>query len=158
MIRHPAKQAIGYYLVAFLLASGFLGCFAEEKKLTYENCTKEELMMAFPFYIVKEAMLSAGYSQDLSTQIAQELALKDKNISKIVDERAEQLHPNPFKDLSLRDQALKIYQETLYDVFSGVLKANGINNEAEIQSLLEKIRLTKSKLLIDCLRASSRSN
>ena len=116
------------------------------------KCTKEELMTFFPQQVVQSVLIKAKVSPDDAEAIAKELSQKDRELGKIVEEKAAKLEQNPFKDLSQRDLALKIYHETLYEVFAKVLKAHGIKNEDQIQALLDEMRAAKSKLFIDCIR------
>lgn len=126
------------------------GEIAEETMLT--KCSKEELMTFFPQEVVKSVLLKEQVSADQANEIAKELSQKDRELTKLIEEKAAKLDPNPFKDLSQRDTAIKIYRETLYEVFAKVLKANGIKNEDKIQSLLEEMQAAKSKLFIECIR------
>ncbi len=69
----------------------------------------------------------------------------------MVEDKAAKLDPNPFKDLSRRDVAIRIYRETLYEVFAGVLKAHGISSNKQIRVTRYKIQEAKSKLFIECI-------
>lgn len=125
---------------------------SDEQVFDVSLCTKEELMMSFPPQIVAKVLLNAKYPPSIVEKITKELAERDQELSKLVDEKAQKYHPNPFKDLSRRDEALKIYQETLYEIFAGVMKKNGYDDEQQIRLELDAIRSLKSKLLIHCLR------
>lgn len=141
--------------IAVIFATGGNNLHADEKSelnAGYPQCTKEELMMFFPQPIVKKILMNAKVDAAEADSIAKELAGKDQGMAKIVDQKAAQYNPNPFKDLSQRDQAIKIYQETLFDVFATVLKGHGIKDENQIQSLLDEIRTMKSKMFIECIR------
>lgn len=133
---------------------------AEEKSASsqYPPCTREELMLFFPEGVVKNVLVQANFSEEESEGIAKELGVKDRGIAKLVDQKAAQYQPNPFKELSQRDQAIKIYQETVFEVFANVLKEHGIKDENQIRSLLEEIRLIKSKIFIDCISKQPRSS
>lgn len=116
------------------------------------NCTKEQLMTFFPQPIVESVLTEAKISEEQVKEISQELSQQDRELIKKVEEKAAKWDPNPFSDLSQRDLAIKIYNETLYEVFSKILKAHGINSDNQIQALLDKVREMKSKLFIDCIR------
>jgi len=116
------------------------------------NCSKEELMTFFPQTVVQAVLINQNFSAEDAKAIALELSQKNPELIRIVEEKASKLDPNPFKDLSQRDLGLKIYRETLYEVFSKVLKAHGISDENKIQMLLDEIREAKSKLFIECIR------
>lgn len=116
------------------------------------ECTKEELMTFFPQQVVQSVLIKANLTKEEAATIAQKLSQKDREFSKIVEEKAEKLESNPFKDLNHRDVAVKIYNETLYEVFAEVLKSHGITNDDQIQAFLEKVKGEKSKLFIECIR------
>lgn len=107
--------------------------------------------MFFPEGIVKNVLIQANFTKEESDSIANELAVKDRGMAKLVDQKAAQYQPNPFKELNQRDQAIKIYQETLFEVFANVLKEHGVKDENQIRALLDEIRLIKSKNFIDCI-------
>lgn len=138
----------------FIALVAFAGLLADDQSdlSRYPKCSKEELMMFFPQPIVKNVLINAQVSKTDAEEIASELANKDRRMAKIVDEKASHYSPNPFKDLSQRDQAIKIYQETLFEVFANVLKSHGIKDENQIHSLLEEVRTIKSKMFIECIR------
>lgn len=116
------------------------------------HCTKEQLMTFFPQPVVESVLTEAKISEEQVKEIGQELSQQDRELIKRVEEKAVKWDPNPFSDLSQRDLAIKIYNETLYEVFAKVLKAHGISNDTQIQALLDKIRELKSKLFIECIR------
>lgn len=116
------------------------------------KCTKEELMRFFPEQVVQSILVKANIPKDQADAIATELAQKDKELAKIVEEKSSKIEPHPFKNLSQRDLAIRIYRETLYEVFAGVLKRHGVTNDDQIQSLLDELQEARSKLFIECIR------
>ncbi len=91
--------------------------------------------------------LSKQIPKEQAHIIAQELSSKDRELARIVEEKSAQLEPNPLKNLSQRDLAIKIYRETLYEVFAKVLKSHGITDEDRIQTLLNDLQESRSKAL-----------
>ena len=122
------------------------------------NCSKEELMSFFPQPVVQAVLLEAKFSNEDAAVISKELSQKNPELVKIIEEKASKMDPNPFKDLSQRDQGLKIYRETLFEMFSKVLKAHGITDEDQAHTLLEDIRESKSKQFIECIRKQQMSS
>jgi len=149
------KQSF-YYLCCTLLFSLIPCVFplsAEENDSTEPNlCTKEELMSYFPPHIVKRVLVQHKIPQEEAVQISTELANRSNDLERIVEQKASKLASNPFKDLAKRDVALKIYKETLLEIFNETLKAHGITSGAETQAMLDDIQVAKSKLFIDCIR------
>ena len=121
------------------------------------SCSRKELETFFPEPVVRSVLLKSNLSEEDANSIAAELAEKNSQWSKIIREKAAKLTPNPLEDLSQRDIGLKIYRETLYEVFSQMLKAHGISDEDKIQNMLDEIRETKSKWFMECIRNQQQS-
>lgn len=150
------KHILSYLCCATAISIGYSADLqAETTEVVLSNsmkCTKEELMRFFPEQVVQSILIKANLPKEQSDAIAQELSQKDRELAKIVEEKSAQIEPNPFKNLSQRDLAIKIYRETLYEVFAKVLKSHGVTNEDQIQSLLDDLQEARSKLFIECIR------
>ena len=116
------------------------------------KCTKEELMRFFPEQVVQSILVKHNIPKEQADLIARDLSQKDLELSKKVEEKSEKLESNPFKNLSQREVAAKIYRETLYEVFSNVLKAHGVTDQDQIQIMLDELQEARSKLFIECIR------
>jgi hypothetical protein len=116
-------------------------------------CKKEVLLTFFPKPVVKSVLMNNKIPEDKAEAIATELAGKDNDIVKTVENRAFKMD-SQFKDFSQRDVAIKAYHETLYEVFANVLKAHGLTDEDQTQTLLDDIRATKGRLFVECIRKS----
>lgn len=116
-------------------------------------CSKELLLAYFPDNFVLETLKKFNVPKDKWEGIVKGLSAKDKDIVKEVEDKASKLNPNPLKDRSpeQRQVAVKIFRESLLDVFSGVLKANGITDEKQIQSMLADIQQQKAKNFAQCM-------
>lgn len=115
-------------------------------------CKKEVLMTFFPQPVVKAVLIHHDISEDQAQEIAQELSQKDQEVIKMVEAKASKLDPNPFSDLSTRDAAVKIFRETLFEVFAKVLKAHDITDDNQIQLILEDMQAAKGKLFVECIK------
>lgn len=116
-------------------------------------CTKDVLMTFFPQPVVKAVLIQHKIPQDKAEVIAKELSQKSQDVAKIVESKASKMDPNPFNDLSQRDTAVKIFRETLFEVFSQALKSNGIEKDnAEIQNILDDMQEAKGKLFVECIK------
>jgi hypothetical protein len=131
-----------------------MNCYGEEEANTDDSnlCTKEELMTYFPQPLIKSILIKSKIEEDKAEEISKDLAQKGQDLEKLVAEKASSVEPNPFKDLSQRDTAIKIYRETLYEVFAKTMQSHGISNEDQIQLLLEDMQSAKSKLFVDCIK------
>ena len=125
---------------------------AETVDIEGMTCTKEELMTSFPQAVIESILLKSQLSAEEASKIAIELSQKNQELTQMIETKVSRLDPHPFKDLSQRDLAIKIYRESRYEVFAKVLKAHGITNEDQIQSLLDEIQMAQSKLFIECIR------
>jgi hypothetical protein len=83
--------------------------------------------------------------------ITKDLADNEKNIISKVEEKASKITPNPLKDPQQRQVAVKIFRETLMDIFSDVMNKNGITDDKQLQAMLEDIQQQKAKKFAECL-------
>lgn len=162
------KNSSLYYLMNYSLWLVILGIspLAAEEKINTVNiekpslsnqeenitCSKELFMTRFPKPLVKMVLIKNQFPADQAEAIADELSKKDQDIIKLVEKKASQSDPNPFKDLSQREAAVKIVRESLYDVFAESLQKYGVKDETKIHQLLDDIQEAKGKLFVECIR------
>lgn len=144
----------GLAFIATLCCSNEILAEEKESSLLVDPslCSKEVLMTFFPQPIVQAVLIKHQVAAGEAEAIAKELSQKNQDIVKLVETKASQMDPNPFKDLSQRDAAIKIFRETLYDVFAGVLKKHGITDEKQIHQFLDDMQEVKGKLFVQCIR------
>lgn len=118
---------------------------------TIDECSKELLIAYFPEVFVKETLKKFNVPQSSWAAITQELNGKEADIIKMVEEKAEKMKENPLKDPKQRQEAVKIFRETLLQVFSGVMKKNGVTDDKQIQSMLDDIQQQKAKRFAQCM-------
>ena len=126
-----------------------------------DECSKELLLAYFPETFVTETLKKFNVPQDKWSGIIKELNTKDKDVIKTVEQKASQIDPNPLKDPQQRQAAVKIFRETLLQIFGDVLKANGITDQKHIQSMLDDIQQQKAKRFAQCMekhKTSTRNN
>jgi len=116
-----------------------------------EECSKELLLSYFPETFVRESLKKYDVPKDKWDSIVKELNEKDKDIVKIVEEKASKLNPNPLKDPQQRQAAVKIFRETLTDSFATTLKKNGVTDENQIQQMLDDVQQQKAKRFAQCM-------
>lgn len=117
-----------------------------------DDCSQEILLAYFPGVFVKETLKRYNVPQDKWDPIIKVLAERDKQIIKIVEAKASKMDPNPLKDPQQRQAAVKIFRETLTENFSSVMKANGVNDEKQIQAMLDDIQQQKAKRFASCMQ------
>ncbi|MBA3722174.1 MAG: hypothetical protein H0W88_07225 [Parachlamydiaceae bacterium] len=116
-------------------------------------CSKEILMTFFPSPVVKAVLIQNKVSEADADTISKELAQKDQEVIRLVEERASKMESNPLGDLTQRDTAIKIFRETLFEVFAKTLKANNVKaDENQIQTILDDMQQVKGKLFVECIK------
>ncbi len=117
-----------------------------------DECSKELLLSYFPEVFVNETLGKFKVPQDKWAAINTDLSSKDKEVIKMVESKASQMNPNPLKDPQQRQAAVKIFRETLYQVFADSMRANGITDEQQIQGMLDDIQQQKAKRFAMCMQ------
>lgn len=120
-----------------------------------DECSRELLISYFPKVFVTETLKKYNVPQEKWETIANDLALKDKEVIKTVEEKAAKLNPNPLKDPQQRQAAVKLFRETLTDLFAGTMKANGVTDEKQISEMLNDIQQQKAKRFAMCMQKLS---
>lgn len=120
-----------------------------------DECSRELLISYFPKVFVTETLKKYNVPQEKWETIANDLALKDKEVIKTVEEKAAKLNPNPLKDPQQRQAAVKLFRETLTDLFAGTMKANGVTDEKQISEMLNDIQQQKAKRFAMCMQKMS---
>ena len=154
------KKIIQFLSAVVITISSWQTLQAENVSTTLPNsvhCTKEELMRFFPEQIVESILIKGEIPSDQAKKIAYELSRKDQELAKLVETRSAKLDTHSLKTATQRDVAIKIYRETLFEVFAKVLKENGITDDDRIQALLDDLQEERSKLFIECIRKQSSS-
>lgn len=116
-----------------------------------DECAKELLLSYFPEPIVTDTLKRFSVPQDKWVGIAKSLSNKDKEVVKIVEQKASTMNPNPLKDPQQRQAAVKLFRETLLQVFSDALKENGMTDTSKFQAMLDDIQQQKAKKFAMCM-------
>ena len=135
-------------------AGALLAPFAMSAVVTAEatdECAKELLLSYFPEPIVKETLKRFSIAGDKVAGITRSLTNKDKEVVKIVEEKAKAMNPNPLKDPQQRAVAVKLFRDTLLQVFTEALQENGITDTSKFQAMLDDIQQQKAKKFAMCM-------
>lgn len=149
--RKIAPMMLGI-MVPFLPFSLDAATAAPESASTTDECSKDLLLSYFPATFVQQTLTKFNVPKENQDAIVNALTEKDKSIVKMVEEKASKMNPNPLKDPQQRQQAVKIFRETLLQVFSDVMKANGINDDKQIQAMLDDVQQQKAKRFAMCMQ------
>ena len=148
------KNALKKGLIAFVVATSALlspcGAFADAPS-TADDCARELLLSYFPAPIVNETLKRFNIPQDKWDQISKSLASKDKDVVKTVEQKASTMNPNPLKDPQQRQAAVKLFRDTLLQVFSDAMKENGVTDADKYQAMLDDIQQQKAKMFAMCM-------
>lgn len=156
---HVKKQTIARTVSALMFACcsvGFSNAWAAEQ--TIDECSKELLLAYFPEPFVKDSLKKFQVPEEQWELIQKELASKDKEVIKIVEQKASQMDPNPLKDPQARQTAVKLFRDTLLQIFSDVMKAHGITDEKQIQEMLDHVQQQKAQRFAKCMQKENQSN
>jgi hypothetical protein len=123
--------------------------FAQE--VVPDSCSKDQLLSYFPPQFVEETLKRFDISPERREAIKAQLTEKDKEIVQLVQEKAAKLHPNPLGDSQKRQEAVKIFRETLFEIFSSVMEKNGVLDEKKVQSMLDDIQRQKAEQFSRCI-------
>lgn len=118
-----------------------------------DSCSKELLLSYFPEVFVTQTLIKFNVPQEKHAAIVKSLSNKDKDVVKQVEEKASAMNPNPLKDRdpSQRQVAIKIFRETLLQVFGDTMRDNGVSDTTKIQSMLDDIQQQKAKNFASCM-------
>lgn len=122
-----------------------------------DECAKELLLSYFPEPIINETLKKFKVPEDKFAGINKSLSSKDKEIVKLVEQKAAAMNPNPLKDPQQRQAAVKLFRETLLQVFSEALKDNGVLDSTQYQAMLDDIQQQKAKKFAMCMEKQKES-
>lgn len=124
-----------------------------------DECSKELLLEYFPKQFVVETLKKYNVPQDKWDSIASALSSKDKDVVRIVEDKSSKLNPNPLKDRDpqQRQVAVKLFRETLLQVFNEALQANGITDTRQVQAMLDDIQQQKARNFAQCMERQKAS-
>lgn len=122
-----------------------------------DECSRELLISYFPKVFVTETLKKYNVPEDKWDAITSDLAQKDQQVIKTVEDKASQMNPNPLKDPQQRQAAVKLFRETLTDLFASTMKANGVTDEKQISDMLNDIQQQKAKRFAMCMQKMSQS-
>lgn len=123
-------------------------------QVSTNECSKELLLAYFPEIFVQETLKRFSVPEEEWSGIQRDLASKDKDVIKIVEEKAGKMDPNPLKDPGSKKAAIELFKGTLLQIFSGVMKEHGVTDDEKIQSMLTDIQQRKAERFTKCMQKS----
>lgn len=143
------RSLAGFFMGACIFAAP---CAVEaQAPAPGDECAKEMLLSYFPAPIVKETLKKFNVPQDKWDGILKSLSNKDKEVVKLVEQKAAGMDPNPLKDPKQRPAAVKLFRDTLIQVFSDAMKDNNMMDASQYQTMLDDIQQQKAKKFAMCM-------
>jgi hypothetical protein len=150
MRKNAFKNTAASFLLGFSCAFG--PCSVEGAAASpIDECSRELLLSYFPEAFVNDTLKRFNIPEEKWAGINRSLANKDKDVVKLVEQKASAMSPNPLKDPQQRQAAVKLFRETLLQVFSEGLKENGVEDSHQFQAMLDDIQLQKAKKFAQCM-------
>ena len=151
------KNLVKYPILCLIL--GFSALFTpylsvsaiEPPPAAEDECAKELLLSYFPEPLVKETLKKFKVPEAQWAGITKSLTSQDKEIVKLVEDKAAKMNPNPLKDSQQRQVAVKLFRDTLLEVFSNALTENGFKDKSQFQPMLDDIQQQKAKKFAICM-------
>lgn len=134
--------------LALMILCGVCTFFSPVAAASYPDSSameQDEMMSYFPEKFVANTLEKYKVPQAQRLAIQKELADKDQEVVALVEEKAAKMDPNPLRDPKLRQEAVKIFRDTLYEVFSNVMHSHGMTDREELHSMLDDIQQQKAE-------------
>lgn len=150
-------MSITKLLIAFGAGAVALLTPMNSSAATNEECSEDILMSYYPEEFVTQTLEKFQVPQAQRMAIIKALAAKDHEVVPTVEDRAAKMTPNPLRDPKYRQEAVKIFRDTLYELFANVMQAHGVNNREQIQAMLDDVQQQKAERFAACLNQESSS-
>ena len=134
--------------LALLTICGVCAFFSPASVSAYSDSVdteQDEIVSYFPKKFVAQTLEKYKVPQGQRLAIQNALVDKDQEVISLVEEKAAKMDPNPLRDPKLRQEAVKIFRDSLYEVFSKVMHAHGISDKEELHSMLDDIQRQKAE-------------
>lgn len=105
-----------------------------------ESCSQANLLSHFPSIFVGQTLQAFAIPESKREAILAELKSKEGEVIRRVEEKALQSKSNPLKDPEQRPQALQLFRQSLMEVFTEVLKSNGVSDDKTIEKMMQDLQ------------------
>jgi len=143
---------VSKYFFGILLA---IGCIINPVQIFSQaddiDCSEEIIISFFPQPFVEKTFDKFDVSDKNREEIYNELAKQDEKVIETVEAKGAKMDPNPLHDPRYRQEAVKLFRQTLLDLFSQVLTRNGITDPEQIQAMLDDIQQQKLERFRHCI-------
>jgi hypothetical protein len=120
--------------------------------------SNDAMMSYFPEIFVERTLERYQIPQAQRISIQKELVDKNKEVINLVEDKASKMTPNPLRDPTLRDEAVKIFRDSLYEVFSKVMLSHGVTDKEELHEMLDDIQRQKAEYFSQKMRQYKEEN
>jgi len=112
-------------------------------------CRREFGYAFYPKAILKEVLPRYQLKEDAINQIATKLANSENQIHDFVYQRAQEIDPNPLKNIDRKDDD-KLYRNVVLEIFTEVLSTYGFNDPIQIETIFDDIQVIRTKKFAEC--------
>ena len=154
-----AKQRL-----AFLVMCGLGVVFSPINAQTNSNnsdnseISNDMMMSYFPEIFVERTLERYRIPQAQRIPIQKELADKNQEVIDLVEDKASKMTTNPLRDPKMREEAVKIFRDSLYQVFSKVMHSHGVTDKEELHEMLDDIQRQKAEYFSQRLQQYKEEN
>lgn len=129
---------------AFMAVCGMSALFSPAS-VSATEISQGKMMSYFPEKFVAQTLERYKVPQGQRIAIQNALIDKDQEVISLVEEKAAKMNPNPLRDPKMRQEAVKIFRDSLYEVFSKVMQAHGVTDKDELHAMLDDIQRQKAE-------------
>ncbi len=109
-------------------------------------------MSYFPEPFVLDALKRYEVKEEFWADIQMQLKAKESQVIPLVESKALAEDGDVLFNPKKRSLAAKLFKETLMELFSDVMRENGVTDPQKIQAMLDDIQLQKGKKFIEALK------
>ena len=116
------------------------------------ECTEDVLFRFFPKVFVLEVLEKHDIPKDRAEEIAANLADSDQRVVQLIEEKADQMTPNPLQEEGSHEERAKLFKEAITEVFNSVVNKYGITDTKEIMAMIDEIQQLRIERFEECRR------
>lgn len=107
--------------------------------------SKELITAFFPEGFMNEVMLKNQVPKEQWESINKDLTAKNSEVIPRVDEKASKIAPDLLVDPKQKQVAVKLFRETLFELFSEVMVSHGVTDNGKIQEIFDQLKQLKAE-------------
>ena len=117
------------------------------------QCNEDVLFRFFPKKFVLQVLEKHDVSGKDAESIAATLSDADQQVVQLIEEKADEMTPNPLQDEASHEERAKLFKDALTEVFNEVVNKYGITNTQDIMAMLDEIQQLRIERFEECRKA-----